>query len=74
VVFHAFAGQAHHYVVQLAGGRELEVAAPGAAAPLPRGTRAAVEWSPEDVILLPGRDADDRRGAAGGGAPGAGSR
>jgi ABC-type Fe3+/spermidine/putrescine transport system ATPase subunit len=58
VVFHAFAGQAHHYVVQLAGGRELEVAAPGAAAPLPRGARVAVEWSPGDVILLPGHDAD----------------
>ncbi|HEX6079905.1 MAG TPA: ABC transporter ATP-binding protein [Methylomirabilota bacterium] len=58
VIFHAFAGQAHHYVVQLAGGRELEVAAPGAAAPVPRGARVAVEWSPDDVILLPGLDAD----------------
>jgi hypothetical protein len=28
-VFHAFAGQAHHYVAQLADGRELEIAAPG---------------------------------------------
>ncbi|HJR01993.1 MAG TPA: ABC transporter ATP-binding protein [Methylomirabilota bacterium] len=54
VVFHAFAGQAHHYVVQLADGRELEIAAPGAAAPLARGARTRVEWSPEDVILLPG--------------------
>jgi spermidine/putrescine ABC transporter ATP-binding subunit len=53
VVFHAFAGQAHHYVIQLANGRELEIAAPGAALPLPRGSRARVEWSPEDVILLP---------------------
>ena len=69
VVFHAFAGHAHHYVVQLAGGRELEVAAPGAAAPLPRGTRAAVEWSAEDVILLPGRDADDPARGADTGAP-----
>jgi len=54
VVFHAFAGQAHHYVVQLVDGRELEIAAPGAAEPLARGTRTRVEWSPEDVILLPG--------------------
>jgi ABC-type Fe3+/spermidine/putrescine transport system ATPase subunit len=54
VVFHAFAGQAHHYVIQLADGRELEVSAPGAAAPLARGERAVVEWRPEDVVLLPG--------------------
>ena len=54
VVFHAFAGQAHHYVVQLADGRELEIAAPGAAPPLARGARTRVEWSPDDVILLPG--------------------
>jgi putative spermidine/putrescine transport system ATP-binding protein len=54
VVFHAFAGQAHHYVVQLADGRELEVTAPGAAPPLARGTGTRIEWSPEDVILLPG--------------------
>jgi ABC-type Fe3+/spermidine/putrescine transport system ATPase subunit len=54
VVFHAFAGQAHHYVVQLPDGRELEVAAPGAALPLPRGASARVQWSPEDVIVLPG--------------------
>ena len=53
VVFHAFAGQAHHYVIQLADGREMEIAAPGSARPLPRGSRARVEWSPEDVILLP---------------------
>jgi putative spermidine/putrescine transport system ATP-binding protein len=53
VVFHAFAGQAHHYVVQLADGRELEVAAPGGAPALARGSRAVVEWAPEDVVLLP---------------------
>ena len=53
VVFHAFAGQSHHYVVQLADGRELEIAAPGATLPLARGSRAQVEWQPEDVILLP---------------------
>jgi ABC-type Fe3+/spermidine/putrescine transport system ATPase subunit len=53
VVFHAFAGQAHHYVIRLVDGRELEIAAPGAAPPLARGTRTRVEWSPEDVILLP---------------------
>jgi putative spermidine/putrescine transport system ATP-binding protein len=53
VVFHAFAGQAHHYVVQLGDGRELEVAAPGGAPPLQRGARTRIEWSPEDVILLP---------------------
>ena len=74
VVFHAFAGQAHHYVVQLAGGRELEVAAPGAAAPLPRGARVGVEWRPEDVILLPGGDADDPGRTVGGGATAAGPR
>ena len=55
VVFHAFAGQAHHYVIQLADGRELEVATPGAEPPLARGIQAAVEWAPEDVILLPER-------------------
>jgi ABC-type Fe3+/spermidine/putrescine transport system ATPase subunit len=54
VVFHAFAGQAHHYVVQLGDGRELEIAAPGATLPLARGTRTRVEWQPDDVILLPG--------------------
>jgi ABC-type Fe3+/spermidine/putrescine transport system ATPase subunit len=53
VAFHAFAGQAHHYVVQLVDGRELEVATPGADTPLQRGTAALVEWAPEDVILLP---------------------
>jgi len=46
IVFHAFAGQAHHYVVQLANGRELEVAAPGAALPLARGARTFVAWRP----------------------------
>jgi putative spermidine/putrescine transport system ATP-binding protein len=57
VVFHAFAGQAHHYVVQLADGRELQVATPGGEPPLARGTRALVEWAPEDVILLRGGEA-----------------
>jgi ABC-type Fe3+/spermidine/putrescine transport system ATPase subunit len=52
VVFHAFAGQAHHYVVQLPDGREIDIAAPGATVPLARGARARVEWQPEDVILL----------------------
>jgi TOBE domain len=54
IVFHAFAGQAHHYVVQLADGRELEIAAPGVTPPLARGSRTRVAWSPEDVIVLPG--------------------
>ena len=54
VVFHAFAGQAHHYVVQLADGRELEVTAPGAALPLARGARATIAWGPDDVVLLAG--------------------
>jgi spermidine/putrescine ABC transporter ATP-binding subunit len=54
VVFHAFAGQAHHYVVQLADGRELEIATPGSTLPLARGARTRVEWGPDDVILLPG--------------------
>jgi putative spermidine/putrescine transport system ATP-binding protein len=53
VVFHAFAGQAHQYVLQLADGRELEVATPGSEPSLARGDHAAVEWAPEDVILLP---------------------
>jgi putative spermidine/putrescine transport system ATP-binding protein len=53
VVFHAFAGQAHHYVVQLDDGRELEVVAPGAAPPVARGTKIVVAWAPEDVIVLP---------------------
>src|SRR5262249_54992515 len=48
VVFHAFAGQAHHYVVQLGDGRELEIAAPGTTEPLPRGTRTRVAWQPDD--------------------------
>jgi len=54
VVFHAFAGQTHHYVVQLADGRELEVTAAGSAPALARGTRAVIEWGPEDVVLLAG--------------------
>jgi spermidine/putrescine ABC transporter ATP-binding subunit len=57
VVFHAFAGQAHQYVVQLDGGRELDVIAPGAAAPLARGAPVLVMWAPEDVILLAGEGA-----------------
>ena len=54
VVFHAFAGQTHHYVVQLADGSELEVTAAGSALALARGTRAVIEWGPEDVVLLAG--------------------
>ena len=54
VVFHAFAGQAHHYIAQLADGRELEVVRPAAEPVIPRGTPVEVEWAPEDVILLPG--------------------
>jgi putative spermidine/putrescine transport system ATP-binding protein len=54
IVFHAFAGQSHHYVVQLADGRELEVAVPGATLPLARGARTVVAWRLEDVTLLPG--------------------
>jgi ABC-type Fe3+/spermidine/putrescine transport system ATPase subunit len=54
VVFHAFAGQSHHYVIQLADGRELEVSSPGGEVPLPRGARVLAEWAPVDVILLPG--------------------
>ena len=57
VVFHAFAGPAHHYVVQLDGGRELEVVTPGADLPVTRGTGVHVEWAPDDVILLPRSDA-----------------
>ena len=56
VVFHAFAGQAHHYVVQLDGGPELEVVSPGADAPVTRGTDVHVQWAPADVILLPRSD------------------
>jgi putative spermidine/putrescine transport system ATP-binding protein len=61
IVFHAFAGQAHHYVVQLADGRELEVAVPGATLPLARGSRTHVAWSPDDVIVLPGGAAEQAR-------------
>jgi ABC-type Fe3+/spermidine/putrescine transport system ATPase subunit len=53
VVFHAFAGQANHYVVQLAGGRELEVTRPAGEGVIPRGTAVDVDWDPADVILLP---------------------
>jgi spermidine/putrescine ABC transporter ATP-binding subunit len=53
VVLHAFAGQAHHYVVQLDDARELEVVAPGAEPPVPRGTKVVVAWAPEDVVVLP---------------------
>jgi spermidine/putrescine ABC transporter ATP-binding subunit len=62
VVFHAFAGPVHHYVVQLDDGHELEVAIPGATPPLARGTPALVEWGREDVVVLPG----GARGAGGG--------
>ena len=54
VVFHAFAGAAHHYVVQLDDGRELEVVAPGAEPPIARGAKLAIAWPPEDVIVLAG--------------------
>ncbi len=60
VVFHAFAGQSHHYVIQLADGRELEVAASGAAMPIARGARAVAEWGAEDVVLLAGGGGDVR--------------
>jgi putative spermidine/putrescine transport system ATP-binding protein len=53
VAFHAFAGQAHHYVVQLPDGRELEVLTPAVERPVARGAKVCVEWAPEDVILLP---------------------
>jgi putative spermidine/putrescine transport system ATP-binding protein len=59
IVFHAFAGQAHHYVAQLADGRELEIAAPGATPPLARGCRTHLSWSPDDVIVLPGDTAGE---------------
>ena len=52
VVFHAFAGQAHHYVVQLEGGRELEVVTAGSEMTVARGAAVHVDWAPEDVILL----------------------
>ena len=57
VVFHAFAGQSHHYVVQLADGRELEVAAPGGSLPLARGTPVVAAWTPNDVVILAGGEA-----------------
>ncbi|MCI0546281.1 MAG: ABC transporter ATP-binding protein [Candidatus Rokubacteria bacterium] len=53
VAFHAFAGPAHQYVVQLPDGRELEVVAAGTEPAAARGTRVEVEWAAEDVILLP---------------------
>lgn len=56
MVFHAFAGQTHHYVVQLADGRELEVTAPSATLPLARGAPAVIEWGAEDVVLLAGSE------------------
>ncbi len=62
VVFHAFAGQAHHYIVQLPDGRELGVVASGAAMPLAHRAPALIEWSAEDVVLLAG-------GESGGGGP-----
>jgi putative spermidine/putrescine transport system ATP-binding protein len=52
VVFHAFAGQAHHYVVQVDDGRELAVVAPGAEPPVARGTTVTVAWGAEDVVVL----------------------
>jgi putative spermidine/putrescine transport system ATP-binding protein len=61
VAFHAFGGQAHHYVVQLADGRELEIAAPGGDPPLERGASAVAHWAPQDVMILapaPGGDAE----------------
>ena len=61
IVFHAFAGQAHHYVAQLADGRELEIAAPGTTPPLARGSRTHLAWSPDDVIVLPGDAAGQAR-------------
>ena len=53
IVFQAFAGQAHHYVAQLADGRELEITAPGTTPPLARGSLTHLAWSPDDVIVLP---------------------
>jgi putative spermidine/putrescine transport system ATP-binding protein len=59
IVFHAFAGQAHHYVAQLGDGRELEIATPGGTPPLARGSGTRVAWNPDDVILLPGGPVGD---------------
>ncbi len=53
VVFHAFAGAAHHYVVELERGPELQAEDSGASAPFPRGAAVRAEWRAEDVILLP---------------------
>jgi ABC-type Fe3+/spermidine/putrescine transport system ATPase subunit len=61
IVFHAFAGQAHHYVAQLANGRELEIAAPGTTSPLARGSLTHLAWSPDDVIVLPADAAGQAR-------------
>jgi putative spermidine/putrescine transport system ATP-binding protein len=64
VAFHAFAGQAHHYVVQLPDGRELEVLTPAVERPVARGAKVCVEWAPEDVILLPASTASLPAGEA----------
>ena len=69
VAFHAFGGQAHHYVVQLADGRELEIAAPGGDLPLERGASAVAEWAPQDVMILAPAPAGDAAMAALGDAP-----
>ena len=69
VAFHAFGGQAHHYVVQLADGRELEIAAPGGDLPLERGASAVAEWAPQDVMILAQAPAGDAAMATPGDAP-----
>ena len=59
VVFHAFGGASHQYVVQLADGRELQAEMPGAAERFARGAGVHVEWRPEETTLLPA-EADGR--------------
>jgi ABC-type Fe3+/spermidine/putrescine transport system ATPase subunit len=53
IVFRAFAGPVTQYVVQLSGGIELQVEAPGAAGRLEREAHVQVELAPEAVILMP---------------------
>jgi putative spermidine/putrescine transport system ATP-binding protein len=53
IVFRAFAGAVTQYVVQLAGGVELQVETPTAAGRLEREATVQVELAPEAVILLP---------------------
>jgi ABC-type Fe3+/spermidine/putrescine transport system ATPase subunit len=53
VTLRSFAGAVSQYVVSLGQGVEMQLDVPSHASNLPQGAQGCLEWSPEDVIVLP---------------------